>query len=170
MRADASVFRVVVPRGACAASLFDVLSQSAHGVLCNVDAFAERNRGPCGVYSGKNFVATALPLDPQRQRRLNCVLGAGKPSALDGLPDEILLLRGEIYLHAANVRGLGGPIKNGLDHGAEAGSRIARAERPPSGLRARVERPGHPEADIAARVGFLPAARGGAETPRIVEP
>jgi hypothetical protein len=56
------------------------------------------------VYSGKNFSAPALPLDPQRQRRLNRVLSTRKPADFDGMPDEIVLLGSEIDLHAINIR------------------------------------------------------------------
>ena len=88
------------------AAPFYVLGQCAHGFLGNFDAFAAVNRGFGDIDGSENFGAAALALDPKRDCGLDRIFGALKPAALDGLPDKILLLGGEVYLHTTNVAGV----------------------------------------------------------------
>lgn len=78
---------------------FHVIGQSTHGVPGDFDSFATVKRSFRDIDSGKDCKATTLPLDPKRQCRLDCILGAFKTTAFNGLPDKILLLWGEVDLH-----------------------------------------------------------------------
>jgi len=95
-----------MPGELCPAAPFHVFGQCAHGFLGDFDTFAAVNRGFSDIHGGENFGAATFPLDPKRHSCLHRIFGAPKPAALDGLPDKILLLRGEVYLHAANVADL----------------------------------------------------------------
>jgi hypothetical protein len=88
-----------------AASLY-VFGQCSHGFLGNFDAFAAIDRRFGDVNGSEDFAAATFTLDPQRDCGLHGVLGTRKATAGDGLPDEILLLGGEVYLHALNLAGL----------------------------------------------------------------
>ena len=87
------------------AAPFYVLGQCAHGFLSDFDAFAAINRGFRDIDSSEDFAATTFALDPKRHRGLHGIFGTLKPAACDGLPDKILLLGGEVYLHTLNVAG-----------------------------------------------------------------
>ena len=70
---------------------------------------------PCGLRLGSKLRAAApfyvlgqclhrclgdlFALDPKHHGGLNGIFWTFKPPACDGLPDEILLLGGEVYLH-----------------------------------------------------------------------
>jgi hypothetical protein len=86
-----------------AAAPLYVLGQCADGFLSNFDAVAAINRGFGDIDGGENFRAATFSLDPQRYCCLHRIFGALKPAALDGLPDKILLLGGEVYLHTLCV-------------------------------------------------------------------
>ena len=88
------------------AAPFYVLRQCPHGLPRDLDALATVDRGLRDIDSGDDFGTATFPLDPKRHRGLHGVFGTLKPAALDGLPDEILLLWGELYLHTFNVAGL----------------------------------------------------------------
>jgi hypothetical protein len=85
------------------AAPFYFLGQRAHGFLGDFGAFAAINRGFRDIDSGEDFDAATFALDPKRHRGLHGVFGPLKPAACDGLPDKILLLRGEVYLHALEL-------------------------------------------------------------------
>ena len=87
------------------AAPFYVLGQCPHGLPCDLDAVATLDRGLRDIDSGEDFGAATFALDPKRHRGLHGILGTLEPAALDGLPDKILLLWGELYLHAFNVAG-----------------------------------------------------------------
>jgi hypothetical protein len=99
----------MLPRGAMLggklrpAALFYVLGQRPHRIPCDLDAVAAINRGFRDIDSGEDFGTATLALDPKRHRGLHGVFGTLKSTALDGLPDKIPLLWGEIYLHGFNV-------------------------------------------------------------------
>jgi hypothetical protein len=80
---------------------FDVFGQCAHGFLGDFDAFAAANRGSRNINGGENLRAATFSIDPERHCCLHSIFSARKPAALDGLPDKILLLGSEVYLHAA---------------------------------------------------------------------
>jgi hypothetical protein len=85
------------------AVLFYFLGQCAHGFLGDFDAVAAIDRGFRDIDGGENFRAATFPLDPKRYCRLHRIFGALEPATLDGLPDKILLLECEVYLHKASV-------------------------------------------------------------------
>jgi hypothetical protein len=85
------------------AALFHVLGQGPHGLPCNFHAVAAINRGFRDIDSGEDFGTATFTLDPKGHRGLHGVFGTLKSTALDGLPDKILLLGGEFYLHGFNV-------------------------------------------------------------------
>jgi hypothetical protein len=80
-----------------------IIGQRAHGFLGDFDAFAAINRGFRDIDSSQDFGAAAFAFDPKRHCGLNSIFGPLKPAACDGLPDEFLLLGGEVYLHVANI-------------------------------------------------------------------
>jgi hypothetical protein len=85
------------------AAPFYVLGQCAHGFLGDFGAFAAINRGFRDIDSSEDFRAATFALDPKRYCSLHGIFGTLKPPARDGLPDKILLLGGQVYLHALNV-------------------------------------------------------------------
>src|SRR3984893_17710970 len=85
------------------AAPFYVFGQCAHGFLGDFDAVAAINRGFRDIDGGENFRAATFSLDPKRYCCLHRIFGALEPAALDGLPDKILLLGGEVYLHRVSV-------------------------------------------------------------------
>jgi hypothetical protein len=85
------------------AAPFYFLGQCAHGFLRDFDAIAAIDRGFRDIDGGENFRAATFSLDPKRYCCLHRIFGALKPAALDGLPDKILLLGGEVYLHRVSV-------------------------------------------------------------------
>ena len=85
------------------AVLFYFLGQCAHGFLGDFDAVAAIDRGFSDIDGGENFRAATFSLDPKRYCRPHRIFGALEPAALDGLPDKILLLGGEVYLHWVSV-------------------------------------------------------------------
>ncbi len=82
-----------------------VLGQCAHGFLGNIDAFAAIDRRFGNIDGSEDFTVATFTLDPQLHGSLHGVLGTLKATAGDGLPDEILLLGGEVYLHQLNLAG-----------------------------------------------------------------
>ena len=88
------------------AALFYVLGQCPHGLPCDLDAVATVDRGLRDIDSGEDFGAATFALDPKRHRGLHGVFATLEPAALDGLPDKILLLRGELDLHPFKIAGL----------------------------------------------------------------
>jgi hypothetical protein len=76
-----------------------VLGQRAHGFLGDFGSFAAINRGFRDIDSSEDFCAATFALDPKRYCCLHGIFGPLKPAACDGLPDKILLLGGEVYLH-----------------------------------------------------------------------
>jgi hypothetical protein len=84
---------------------FYVLGQCSYGFLGNFDAFAAIDRRFGDIDGSEDFAAATFALDPQRHCGVHGVLGALKTTAGDGLPDEILLLGGEVYLHTLNLAG-----------------------------------------------------------------
>jgi len=82
-----------------------VVGQCAHGVLGDLGAFATIDRGFRDIDSRENFAATTFALDPKRQRGLHGVFGTLEPPDCHGLPDKVLLLGSEVYLHGLNVTG-----------------------------------------------------------------
>jgi hypothetical protein len=99
----------ILPRGVMlsgklrAATPFYVLGQRTRGFLGDFDSFATINRGFRDIDRSEDFAAATFAFDPQRQRGLHGIFGTLKPAACDGLPNKILLLDGEVYLHASNI-------------------------------------------------------------------
>jgi hypothetical protein len=87
------------------------LGQFAHRFFGDFDAFTAGYLRARSVDGGENLRTAAFPLDPKRERRLDGVFSACETAAINGLPDKILLLRGEVYLHAVNLVALGRTIK-----------------------------------------------------------
>jgi hypothetical protein len=87
------------------AAPFHVLGQCAHGFSGDFGAFAAINRGSCDIDSSKDFASAAFKLHPKLHRGLHGIFCTLKPSTCDGLPDKILLLGREVYLHGLNVAG-----------------------------------------------------------------
>jgi hypothetical protein len=85
------------------APLFYVLSERAHRLLGDFRAFAAINRGFRDIDSSEDFGAATFALDPKCDCSLHSIFGALKAAACDGLSDKILLLGGDIYLHALKL-------------------------------------------------------------------
>jgi len=85
------------------AAPLDVLGQCPHGFLGDFEAFTTINRGFRDVDGSEYFGAAAFALNPKRHCGLYGTFGPLKPAARDGLPDKILLLGGEVYLHGLNL-------------------------------------------------------------------
>lgn len=82
-----------------------VLGQRPHRFLRDLGAFAAINRGYRDIDSRQDFGAATFTLDPKRHCGQHGIFGPLKPAVCDGLPDKILLLGSEVYLHTPNVAG-----------------------------------------------------------------
>jgi hypothetical protein len=82
-----------------------VLGQCSHRFLRDLGAFAAIDRGYRDIDSRQDFGAATFALDPKRHCGPHGIFGPLKPAACDGLPDKILLLGSEVYLHTLNVAG-----------------------------------------------------------------
>jgi hypothetical protein len=87
------------------AAPFYVLGQGAHGFLGDFDAVAAIDRGFRNIDSGEDFGAATFALDPKRHCGLHRIFGPLKPAARNGLPDKILLLGRQVYLHSSKLAG-----------------------------------------------------------------
>ncbi len=85
------------PRPALALHL---LGERTHGFRGNLNSFAAIDRGLRKVDCAENLSATTLALDPKCQGGLDSVFRTPETAARDSLPDELLLLGREVYLHA----------------------------------------------------------------------
>ena len=102
---EASVVQGNVQRQAGRArAALHILSQFTHRFLRYGAAFAPGHSAFGFIHSRQYFQSATLSFFPQRERFLNSVVLAVKSSALDGLANKGLLIRGELYFHLVDVK------------------------------------------------------------------
>jgi hypothetical protein len=87
-----------------AATPLHILSQRPHRLLRYRAALSSTYSGFGFINRGKYFRAASLALFPQRESFPDSIVFVAKATALDGLADKGLLILGEVYLHAGNLR------------------------------------------------------------------
>src|ERR1035437_415550 len=96
--------RILLGGEACTTTLLYAFGELTHRLLRNGTTFAACERGFCLIDCGKDFSAGTLALFPQGKCFPQGVFLVLKASALNGMADECLLIRGQIYFHRCKRR------------------------------------------------------------------
>src|SRR5205823_3297320 len=78
-------------------------SEVAYRLFGNRPPLATGQRGLRPIDGSENFGAASLGLLPEAERLLHGVLGPGEAARLDGVPNQGLLVRGQMDVHGLSV-------------------------------------------------------------------
>jgi hypothetical protein len=91
-----------------AQTLFRLLGEGLHRFFSDLSTLAPGQKGICFVQHREDFEPAPLAPFLERQRFLNGVFLAGKPTALDGLLNEGALIWSQLDVHMDIVKGFTG--------------------------------------------------------------